>query len=485
MRLSEILKNISYEPIGLTGDEEITHISTSVNECGKGGLLVVPNSLRTCSEDIVACDPLAVMCDGELSLPDCIRQIRVKNARLATSYAFSNYYSVDYSRMKIIGVTGTNGKTSTAAFIEAALKSEGAIVGSIGTGRIAIDDEIVSGEDYSMTTPDPPILYRTLKQMELFGCEYVVMEVSSHALALFKVDPIPFEYGVMTNLAPEHLDFHRNTEEYYKAKKRLFSMCKTMIFNIDDGYCRRAYKEFSGRSITAGALFRGDVYASCVKNLGYEGVEYLFHGRNFTFKSRLKTPGIYNVYNSMLATALVTDAGITPCKVKGAISEILLIEGRFEIIKDEVTVIIDYAHTDSAFECVLKSISEAKGEGELIAVFGAGGERDKSKRPRMARVSEKYADRIIVTSDNSRGENPTDIIADIVRGFQKNSYKVTLDRETAIRDAIVSAKKGDTVAVIGKGREKYNIDKQGYHPFDEKAIIDAALKERKRNENKT
>ncbi len=485
MKLSEILRGVEYSLSLLCADVEIMHLSFSNEECDKKTLMIVSNSKRANTSEADYSEARCVMCDSELEIPKNIPRITVKNIRVAIAFAFSNFYSPDYSKMKIIGITGTNGKTSTAAFIERILSESGEKVGFIGTGRISADGEILSDEYYSMTTPDPQKLYRSLKQMESAGCTYVVMEVSSHALALHKVDAIPFEYAVMTNISSEHLDFHGSREEYFKAKCRLLSMCKTAVFNIDDTYIRSAFSNFSGRKISVGALFRADVFATDIEQHGFFGVDYLYHGKSFTFLARLKVSGIYNVYNSMLAAALATDIGIEPYRVKNAINSLETIEGRFEIIKDDLTVIIDYAHTDHALECVLKSISEGKECGELTVLFGAGGERDREKRPRMASVAERYADRVIVTEDNSRGEPPEQILEDIVKGFRKKTYRTVPDRRAAVRYAILSARRGDTVAIIGKGCEKYNIDKKGYHSFDEKEIIKQALRERKNNENKT
>ncbi len=482
MKLSEILKGMEYELLLLSGEEEITNITTSPSECGKNTMLIISNAKNIRYEELADKSFLCVMCSPDASVPSHMPRIIVENARSALAYAYSNFYLIDYTKLKVIGITGTNGKTSTASFLERILKDNGIKVGLIGTGRISIDGEILSEENYSMTTPDPSLLYKSLKDMELSDCRYVIMEVSSHSLALHKVDPIPFEYAVMTNLSEEHLDFHSDIEDYFLTKCRLFSLCKTAVFNIDDAYCRRAYNEYTGRSIASGVLFRGDNYATHIEKRGFYGVEYLYHGKGFTFGAKLSVAGIYNVYNSMLAISVAVDIGIPPYKVKEAVASLELIEGRFEIIKSDITVIIDYAHTSQAFFEVLKNISEAKEGGELTVVFGAGGERDKGKRPKMAKTAEDFADKIIVTSDNSRGEEPLRIIEDIVSGFKRKRHSVCQDRRAAIRKAILEAHTADTVAVIGKGHEKYNIDITGYHTFDEREIIRSALLERK-NEN--
>ncbi len=481
MKLNEIIYNDEYIISDATGDEEINSITTEFEKADEKTLLIIPNSKKSPNFSKSENYPAAILCDELCCIPKGFKTIRTNNTRLAMSYAYSRFYGVDYSKFKIIGITGTNGKTSTATFIKYILQDAGMKVGFIGTGKIEISEKILSDTRYSMTTPDPEVLYRTLKTMENEECDAVIMEISSHSLALDKVAPISFDYGVFTNLSSEHMDFHKSIEEYYNAKCKLFSMCKTAVFNIDDDYVRKAAVQCKVRRITAGAVWRGDVFASDIENKGFSGVNYVYHGKNYIFRMKLAIAGIYNVYNSMLATAVTTDMGIKPCDAKSSISKIKAIEGRFEIIKDDITVIIDYAHTDTAFNAVLKNLRDTKKNHEILTVvFGCGGERDRTKRPRMAAAAEAYADRIIVTSDNSRTEEPMDIIADIIHGFKNKGFEVCESREEAIKRAIVSSPAGGIVAIIGKGAEKYNIDKFGYHDFDERKIIKKALQERKK-----
>ena len=483
MKLCDILKDIEYSLINIDESEEILALSLTPENSDERTALILPGQKQSANIKNKSFKACCVICSEDTELPDGIPAVKVKNPRAAMAFAYSNFYSTNYSKMKIIGVTGTNGKTSTATFLEKALSGLGKI-GFIGTGSIRIGGVAIQEEFYSMTTPDPPLLYKVLKRMENEDCFAVVMEVSSHALALSKVAPIRFDYGILTNLSPEHMDFHSDMEEYYLTKKKLFSSSKCGVFNIDEGYARRAFKECNTRKISVGALFRGDVYASGIIDRGFDGVSYLYHGQNFSFRMNLRTPGIYNVYNSLLAIAVATDMGAVPCKVKESLAAFVGIEGRYEIIKDEITVIIDYAHTVAAFESVLKSIKAASINRPLTVVFGAGGERDKTKRPKMAAAAEKYADKIIVTEDNSRGEEPMEIISDVIKGFREKSYRISIDRRRAIKEAILSASAGEVVAIIGKGAEKYNIDKRGYHRFDEKEIIELSLRERKKYANK-
>lgn len=476
MKLSEIIYSSECEMRYDFDDIEIKDITLSEHEIGDGTLLVLPNSQKI---PRLSKMPAAILTSSDAKIPYDVPTVRAKNVRRLMAFACSRFYSPDYSKLKIIGITGTNGKTSTATLIKEILEGSGVACGFIGTGKIAIGEKILSNKYYSMTTPDPPMLYKILKEMEVCGCKNVVMEVSSHALALEKVAPIQFDYAVFTNLSSEHSDFHGDLEKYYGAKCRLFKQCKTAVFNIDDTHARRLASAYSGRKITAGVIWKGDVWVSDYENRGLDGVSYIYHGKNFSTPINLNLPGSHSVYNSMLALAVSIDTGVKPCEAKSQLKSVEQIEGRFEIIKEKITVIIDYAHTDAAFLSVMRTLAEMKTKRQkLTVVFGCGGERDREKRPRMAAIAEKYADRIIVTSDNARGEDPKDIISDIIRGFSSCVYEVCENRIDAIRRAIITANPSDIVAVIGKGCEKYNIDKDGYHDFDEKSIIRTALDER-------
>ena len=475
MKLSDLIFEDEYFSTAVDMESTVERLCVRAEECDEDTLLIIPGENKNPSL-LYKLHARAIVCGQSVELPDNLPVIRVKNPRRCCALIFSRFEKIDYSRLKIIGITGTNGKSSTAEFTRCALEESGMKVGLIGTGRILIDGVVSSEQYYSMTTPDPWVLYPTLRKMQDAGCDAVVMEVSSHSLSLEKVTPILFDIAIFTNLSEEHLDFHKTVESYYAAKKKLFYQARLRIINLDDYYGRRLAKELPSRRITAGVLWRGDVFVSNIKNLGLDGVQYLYHGQNFTCKLNLKTAGIFNIYNSMLAITAATALGAPPCQTKKALSELPSIKGRFEIIKDEIAVIIDYAHTDVALENILRSISDLKaGERKLTLVFGCGGERDTAKRPRMAKIAETYADKIIVTSDNSRGESTENIISDIIRGFRYKKHVVIEDRKEAIEYAVGSADIDDIVAVVGKGAEAYNIDGFGYHTFDERKIIADAL----------
>lgn len=479
MKISEIIFKEEYILSLAPGDLEFNSIVTDPNKVEQGVLLIIPNSEKLGNSIELSNDPVAVICDTKCVLPDNIPVIRVENPRLAMANAYFRFEKIATEKIKIIGVTGTNGKSSTAMFVKAVLSECGHKVGFIGTGRIEINDLVISDSHYSMTTPDPALLYRSIKQMQEEGCDIIVMEVSSHALALDKVAPLLFDYAIFTNFSSEHIDFHGSNEEYFLSKLKIFNQCKCGVFNIDDEKVRKAYSLCKTRRLSAGIIWRGDVWASNIENRGFDGISYLYHGRSFSFKMNLCLAGIYNAYNTMLAATVCVDMGCKPCDVKRILGAISSVPGRFEIINDRISVIIDYAHTDSAFSSIMKELASLKADKKLTVVFGCGGNRDKLKRPKMATIAEKYADRIIVTSDNSRNENVKDIIADIIRGFHYGKYEVIENRRDAIRAALLCAEDGDAVAIIGKGPEKYNIDHNGYSEFDEEEIVMSTLEERR------
>jgi len=479
MKISEIIFKeeclVSIEEMDL----EFDNIVTNPQKVQSKSLLIIPNSKKYNNTTVLNQPPVAIICDVNCAVPDNIPVIRVNNPRLAMSKAYYRFENISTKNLTIIGITGTNGKSSTAILTKQILSSCGHKVGYIGTGVIEIGDKIISDSYYSMTTPDPELLYGSIKEMQSRGCDTIIMEVSSHALALDKLDPIIFDYALFTNFSSEHLDFHGDKEEYFLAKMKLFHKCKCGIFNIDDEKVRQAYKLCKSRRISTGIIWRGDVWASNIENRGFNGIGYIYHGKNFSFKMNLKLSGIYNAYNSMLAATVCIDMGCKPCDVKRILNETVSIQGRFEIINNKISVIIDYAHTDSAFDNIMKELYLIKSDKKLSVVFGCGGDRDKGKRPKMAAIAEKYANRIIVTSDNSRTERVSDIISDIIRGFKQGRYEIIENRKDAIRSAILCADEGDIVAIIGKGPEKYNIDNNGYSDFNEKEIVFSALEERK------
>ncbi|MBO5315502.1 MAG: UDP-N-acetylmuramoyl-L-alanyl-D-glutamate--2,6-diaminopimelate ligase [Clostridia bacterium] len=481
MKLNEIIYENEYITSDIDLSFEINSIATSPDEVGENCLFILENPNRMPSIKDFSQPPLAILSADTADFPNCIPAIKVENSRLMSALIHSRFFGVDFDEISVIGVTGTNGKTTTAYMIYTVLNENNVKAGFIGTGRIEIKGKKISDSYYSMTTPDPSKLYKVLKKMQDEGCTKIVMEVSSHALALDKVAPIPFEYGVFTNLSPEHTDFHSSMNDYFNTKLKLLNQAKNKVINLDDTYGRAAAKMFDKGKITIGAVWQGDYYAT---NIEYteKGITYFTHSNKICYKTMLNFHGIYNVYNSLLASAVCIDMGIAPCLVKKSLSGFNGAEGRFEVIKGEIKAIIDYAHTEEAYNNVLNELKRLKGNRILTVVFGCGGERDKTKRAKIASLVEKYAERIIVTEDNSRNEDPEEIFSDIQKGFSQSRHLIIKDRKEAIKEAIFSSCPGDFVAVIGKGAEEYNLDKNGYTHFNDKEIVLSALKE---YENKT
>ncbi len=487
MYIKDILSGIDYECDADISGIDVDNITSDKNKIGKNTLFVLVKGINfdtdTIIDYIIARNPRAIICDTDRAISCEIPIIRVSDARRALSFACSSFFKVDYRAVRFIGVSGTNGKTTTATMIYEIMKHAGYKAGFIGTGRIEIMGKAIADKVYSMTTPDPELLYKSISEMQGAGCEVIVMEVSSHALALGKVAPIPFSHSVFTNLSPEHLDFHGDMENYYKTKLTLFRQSDVGIFNADDEYSARAMKECEGtcKTTSVGILWDADAMARDLIMYDLAGSSYIYREAGLIFKVKLTPPGYYNIYNSLLALRCAISFGIKPYIAKEAINAMEGIDGRLEVIHGDVTVIIDYAHTEKAFENVLKTVNSAKrARQKIITVFGCGGDRDKSKRPKMAAIAEKMSDLVIVTQDNPRTENESEIIADILEGFTyAEKRRVITSRKNAIANAILTAEDGDIVLVLGKGHERYNIGKNGYHEYDERLVVKEALARRR------
>ncbi len=394
--------------------------------------------------------------------------IRVRSTRAAYAELWNNLCGRPSDRMKFIAVTGTNGKSSTVAMTVHLLCASGIKCEGIGTLNA------------SLTTPDPPELYPRLTQLADGGCEYVVMEASSHALEYRKLEPLCFEAGIFTNLTPEHLDFHRSMCSYAAAKSRLFGKCEITLYNKDDQYAD-AVTHTGKKRISYS--FNDDSADYICHNIKTDlcGSSFDFLSMGELFRVKLSLSGRFNVYNAMAACSLAHAMGIPKEIIKQGCATIPTVKGRLERVElgdDSYSVFIDYAHTPDALSKLLGSLREITC-GRLVCVFGCGGDRDRSKRPGMGTIATSLADYTIITSDNPRRENPFKIIKDILTGVDKTKrYVVIPDRRGAIRYAVHSAKAGDVIVFCGKGHEDYEINGWGRFPFDEKKIIQEAHKER-------
>lgn len=474
MKISYILDKLVNEDVMET---DIYNICYKPSDC-KGEDLLFLFGQNAINEYLALLPKVAAIVTAiPFSSPNNEKIYTTKNVRSALSKAYARFYCKDISKIKFIGITGTNGKSTTAMMIERILCDQGIKVGFIGTGKIRIGDKALTPQYYSMTTPAPDLLYYAIGAMEKEGAEIIVMEVSSHALNQERVSPINFEIGIFTNLSEEHLDYHNSMEEYFLAKRKLCEKSKFIITNSDDNYGKKVIELYEN-SDGCGMNDEATVKFSNIKDFGFSGSEFVYASDFGEITIGIKLPGVYNIYNATLAIRAAEKLGISKENIERSLSKIDKIDGRFNIIKGSVTVVIDYAHTPSAFDNLLKSLYSSKNtEQNIFVVFGCGGERDKSKRSVFGEISERHAETIIVTSDNPRGESPISIIEDITKNM-KNTPKIIVDRKEAIRYAILTARDNDIIAIVGKGPEKYIITNDVYSPFDEIEIIQDALQER-------
>lgn len=484
MILKEIIKGTDLIPPSELLYSNVKEICESPEECSQDSLLFITKKANGQKREIgkLRTTPRAVICERDefLKAYDC-PVIYTSNARKSLSRVYSNFCEINYEGLKLIAITGTSGKSTVSKMLEHIFAYTGTKVGLIGTGVISVNGTVISSDNYSMTTPDPKVLYPAIKRMQDEGCTHIIMETSSHALALGKLEPIKFELGIFTNLYEDHGDFHKDKEDYYKAKACLFDRCNAGLFNLDDPYSARCYREKNIKKVSVGIINKADVYATEIYTHSLSGSEYFYREEGLIFKVAIKLPGAFNVYNSLIALKCAIMLGVKPCKAKSALAELSTIDGRMEVISSDVTVVIDYAHTTEAFENALKTLkSSVKPWQKLIVVFGCGGDRDKSKRSHIGNICSRFADRLFITEDNSRTESTLDIINDIKSGIP-DGFDLTVipDRKEAIHSAITSASFGDVIAILGKGHERYIIDRNGYRPFDERKVVSRALDDRR------
>ena len=411
---------------------------------------------------------VAVICERDLGLCE---QIIVSDTHFAYSKMSANYYGNPSKKLKLIGITGTNGKTTTSKLVKGILTSVGKKVGLIGSIQNEICDEVIHADK---TTPDAMELEGLYAKMVDAGCEYCVMEVSSHALDQKRIGDSFYEVAIFTNLTQDHLDYHFTMENYFDAKCKLFNICNKAIINYDDEYGRKVIEKLNCPYSTISMETLSATFSAYDIKYYPDSVEYFFDYNGKKQKVEFKMPGIFSVKNSLTAIAVAVELGIDIEKAIKAINTAKGVKGRSEIIPTgrDFTVICDHAHTPDGLENILSALKKTT-EGRLIALFGCGGDRDKLKRPLMAKSALKFADMLIITSDNPRTEDPEVIIDDILKGLEGETipYEVIVNRKDAIFYALKNAKKGDTIVLAGKGHEDYQIIGTEKHHFDEREIV--------------
>ena len=478
MKLKELLKEVDILRVDGDVEREISGLENDSRLIGPGYLFVAVKGYETdghlfCRQAVLN-GAAAVLLEQEESVAELCRErgvtvVKVADSRKALAQTAAAFYGTPAKHLNMVGITGTNGKTSTAILSYRIMEAAGHWTGVIGTISNFIHTQELPAE---RTTPEAHQLQKLLAQMRAESVDTAVMEVSSHALELNRVYGIPFKVAAFTNLSLDHLDFHKTMENYLHAKSKLFQMAEIGVINADDpvkdellkgNRCRRLYF-YSMKDAKA------DFYADQIEH-HLTGTNYRLCFAGKTYPVRLRTPGNFSVYNSLAAIGITYSLGVPLEIILPALAEFSQVRGRFQPVSlGGFTAIVDYAHTPDGLENVLRSILEFK-TGKVITVFGCGGDRDRSKRPLMAQIAERYSDYVIITSDNPRTENPDEIIAEIAAGMNGQAYELETDRRRAIEKALARAKTGDVVLVAGKGHEDYQIIGKQKQPFDDVKII--------------
>ena len=482
MKLEHILKDIEKKLLLGPKDVEIKGLEYDSRNVKEGDLLICINGANVNGHKFIesakAKGAVAFIIEEDVQKDDGFTYVKVKSTNEVMPIIGRNFYENPSEKIELIGVTGTNGKTSVATFLKDILSQDDKC-GFIGTTGI------FDGRDNYLnknTTPNNIEIQKSLNNMVENNCKYCAMEVSSHALALKRVENLKYKIGIFTNLTEDHLDFHKTFENYRKSKESLFYMTtRANIINIDDVNGRIILdniKELEVPYYTYGINYESTFTAKNVKLYEDKTVFTLLGPNDFETKVTLNMVGQFTVYNCLAVICACYVLGMDINEIVNRISKLTGVNGRFERVENNknIHVFVDYAHTPDALDNVLKSI-KAFARGRIITVFGCGGNREKEKRPLMGKIAQKYSDLAIITSDNPRYEEPNEIIKDILIGIDKNkeNYIVTVDRKDAIKEAIQSAKEGDIVLIAGKGHENYQIIKDEIVEFDDKLIAKEIL----------
>ena len=459
-------------------DCEIKDITIDSRSVGDGSVFVCIRGANVDGHDYakMAEEKGAACVVAEEKLNLSIPCIVYPDTKIALAEIASVFYEKPEEKLHLVGITGTNGKTSVSYFIKKILETQGKKVGIIGTNEILVGDKEVGIKSSTPTTPNSLELRKIFAKMLEMGAEYVVMEVSSHALDLHRVEGLTYDVGVFTNLTRDHLDYHKTMENYFLAKKKLFSISKVGIINCDDEYGNRILEENKDNKISIG-IKNADLLAKDIE-IDEKGVRFNAVYKEKAYPVALPVSGMFSVYNGLCAFGGALGLGFEPSEIAEGLSKTDGVLGRLERVETntDYSVIIDYAHTPDGLENVLSAVNSFK-KGRCIAVFGCGGDRDATKRPIMGEIGTKMADVAIITSDNPRCEDPKKIIDDIVSGAVDGKFTVVENRKEAIKYALSLAEKDDIVLLLGKGQETYQIiGKEKIH-FDEREIVKELLGE--------
>ncbi len=484
MELSNLLNNIN--AIQVTGEfqrKDIESVVYDSRKAKKNSIFVAIKGYKTDGHnfilDAINKGAVAVVLEDNEKVPDAlfdgneVLKILVKNSRITLAELSNTFWNSPSEKLKLIGITGTNGKTTTSYFLKKILETGGFKVGLTGTIANYIGDEKL---DSTLTTPESNDMNKLLNDMYLQGCKYAVMEASSHSLSLERTHSLNFSAGVFTNISSDHLDFHKDFNNYLSAKRKLFLSLNQSafgVYNTDDSHCTDLIKNSNAPLYSYGQASNADFNISNI-NYDLNGTEFVIRYKDNFYNACTTLIGEFNAYNACAAFAVSVLFGIN-CEtaIKG-IKETRQIPGRFEKIRiDEKTVIVDYSHTADSLEKALLALKKISKETHPVyTVFGCGGNRDKSKRPEMGKIATELSDKVVITSDNPRDEEPMEIIKEIESGIKKDNYKIIEDRKDAILYTLENSEEDAVILIAGKGHEDYQeIKGKRFHLSDKEIAL--------------
>ncbi len=488
MRVKEIIDLI--KPLRYQGNpvEEVKGISYDSRRVNPGDIFVCIKGSVTnghlYAKEALSRGSIGLITEKWLNIPDCI-QIQVKDSREALAKMSAAFYDYPSRKITILGVTGTNGKTTTTFLLESIFLTQGRKTGLIGTVESRIKSEKLLVE---RTTPQSLDLQRIFNQMVRSGVEVVVMEVSSHAIDQKRINHTQFDALIFTNLSQDHLDYHKTFENYFEIKRSLFEKFPIAlgVINVDDFYGRKIFNSISSKKVSYGIENKADFQAKKII-LNEKGSKFCLVSPTEEIEIHLKIKGLFNVYNALAAAATASLLGIPLEVIKEGLGRLKVVPGRFEFIQagQDFLVVVDYAHTPDSLKKVIETSHQIAG-GRVITVFGCGGDRDRTKRPLMGKISAEKSNFTIITSDNPRSEDPLAIMKEIEAGLKEFSPKVPYlmipNRKEAIFKAIFMAESGDLVLIAGKGHENYQIFSDKVIHFDDREVAQQAIRERLKRE---
>lgn len=484
MRLTQLLERLEYEVSQGSDEISVTELINDSRRVTEGSVFVCISGAvsdgHAYAGEVAKKGAAALVVEKDVEVPENVTVIRVADTRYALALMSAAYFGYPAEKLKVIGITGTKGKTTTTYMVKSILEGVGHKVGLIGTIEALIGEKSVPANN---TTPESYTIHQYFAEMVEAGCDSVVMEVSSQGLMLHRTAGILFEIGIFTNLGEDHIgpNEHKDFDDYKRCKGILFTQCRLGIANMDDPWYEDVFRNAACKVETLGFSEKADLRATDIEHItkpGYLGVRYHVSGL-MDFDVEIDIPGDFSVYNSLTAIAVCRHFDVPKENIKKAL-KVAKVRGRIEMVKvsDEFTMMIDYAHNAMSLESLLHTLRDYRPE-RIVTIFGCGGNRSKTRRYEMGEVSGRMSDFTIITSDNPRFEEPQDIIDDIIIGIRKTDgeYTAICDRKEAIRYAIEHGRPGDVIVLAGKGHETYQEIKGVKYDMDDRILIRDVLEE--------